>query len=118
VKPRVPENTEVYNIPSVGQQIERTHPVVLTKDWAAIEKFSSHIRDEIVARLFQLFAIELELPEVYFLDFHRNDEVNSSYMRDMKYHARTPEQNAALDNNWLKGHTVFGSLTLLFRHNR
>jgi isopenicillin N synthase-like dioxygenase len=36
-------------------------------------------------------------------------------MRYMKYHARTPEQNAALDNIWLKGHTDFGSLTLLFR---
>ena len=69
--PGVPENTEVYNIPSVGQQIERPHPVVLTKNWAAIEKFSSHIRDEIVARLFKLFAIVLELAEVYFLNFHR-----------------------------------------------
>jgi isopenicillin N synthase-like dioxygenase len=115
VKPGVPENTEVYNIPSVGQQIERPHPAVLTKNWAAIEKFSSHIRDEIVAKLFQLFAIVLELPEDYFLDFHRNNEVNSSYLRYMKYHARTPEQNAALDNIWLKGHTDFGSLTLLFR---
>jgi hypothetical protein len=93
--PGVPENTEVYNIPSVEQQIERPHPVVLTKNWAAIEKFSSHIRDEIVVRLFKLFAIILELPEACFLDFHRNvrmnDEVNSSYMRYMKYHARTPE---------------------------
>lgn len=33
----------------------------------------------------------------------------------MKYHHRTPEQNAALENVWVKGHTDFGSLTLLFR---
>jgi len=59
----------------------------------------------------------LELPDDYFLDFHRKDELNSSYMRYMKYHARTPEQNAALENIWLKGHTDFGSLTLLFRQS-
>jgi hypothetical protein len=35
-----------------------------------------------------------------------------------EHHARTPEQNAALDNNWLKGHTDFESLTLLFRRYR
>jgi len=115
VKPGVPENTEVYNIPSVGQQVERPHPAVLTKNRASIEKFSTHIRDQIVAKLFELFAIVLELPEDYFLDFHKKDEVNSSYMRYMKYHSRTPEQNAALENIWLKGHTDFGSLTLLFR---
>ena len=33
----------------------------------------------------------------------------------MKYHSRTPEVNAALNNVWVKGHTDFGSLTLLFR---
>lgn len=33
----------------------------------------------------------------------------------MKYHHRTPEQNQALENIWVKGHTDFGSLTLLFR---
>lgn len=33
----------------------------------------------------------------------------------MKYHARDTETNAKLDNVWVKGHTDFGSLTLLFR---
>lgn len=33
----------------------------------------------------------------------------------MKYHARTPEANAKLNDVWVKGHTDFGSLTLLFR---
>lgn len=33
----------------------------------------------------------------------------------MKYHARTPEENQQLNNVWVKGHTDFGSLTLLFR---
>ena len=33
----------------------------------------------------------------------------------MKYHARDAATNAKLDNIWVKGHTDFGSLTLLFR---
>ncbi|KAE9370530.1 Clavaminate synthase-like protein [Stipitochalara longipes BDJ] len=91
VKPGVPENTEVYNIPSVSQQ-------------TGVPTRHTHIRVQVVAKLFKLFAIALELPEEYFLDFHRNDEVNSSYM-----------PKCGLDNIWLKGHTDFGSLTLLFR---
>ena len=33
----------------------------------------------------------------------------------MIYHARTPEENARANNLYSKGHTDFGSLTLLFR---
>jgi isopenicillin N synthase-like dioxygenase len=57
----------------------------------------------------------LELPENYFCDFHKYEEKDSSYLRYMKYHDRTSEQNQALDNIWLNGHSDFGSLTLLFR---
>ena len=33
----------------------------------------------------------------------------------MKYHHRAPEENKELGGVWVKGHTDFGSLTLLFR---
>jgi isopenicillin N synthase-like dioxygenase len=33
----------------------------------------------------------------------------------MKYHARSPSENAKLGSTWVKGHTDFGSVTLLFR---
>ena len=115
VKPGVPENTEVYNIPKFGPEYERPHPEVLNAKWAKIERFSRHIHDHIVTKLFKLFAIVLELPEDYFMNFHRYETFDTSYLRYMKYHARTKEQNGALDNIWLKGHSDFGSLTLLFR---
>ncbi len=38
-----------------------------------------------------------------------------SHLRYMKYRARTPEENAKLGDTWVKGHTDFGSMTLLFR---
>ena len=63
-----------------------------------------------------LFAIVLELPEDYFTARHRYDEaVSDCHLRYMKYHARDAATNAKLDNIWVKGHTDFGSLTLLFR---
>jgi isopenicillin N synthase-like dioxygenase len=33
----------------------------------------------------------------------------------MKYHHRAPEENKQLGGVWVKGHTDFGSMTLLFR---
>lgn len=46
---------------------------------------------------------------------HRYDVKSDCHLRYMKYHQRSAEQNRALDNVWVKGHTDFGSLTLLFR---
>jgi isopenicillin N synthase-like dioxygenase len=116
VKPGVPENTEVYNIPRFGPDVKpREHPAAITRHWSSIEKFSKHVHENIVMKLFTLFAIVLELPENHFSDLHRYDDDHTSYLRYMKYHSRTPEQNEALENIWLKGHTDFGSLTLLFR---
>jgi isopenicillin N synthase-like dioxygenase len=93
----------------------RPHPKAITDHLSKIQKFSKHIHNEIVAKLFVLFAIVLELPEDHFTQLHKYDEEHSSYLRYMKYHARTPEQNKAVDNIWLRGHSDFGSLTLLFR---
>lgn len=67
-------------------------------------------------KLLTLFAIVLELPEDHFTARHRYDEaVSDCHLRYMKYHARDAATNAKLDNIWVKGHTDFGSLTLLFR---
>ena len=83
--------------------------------WDEIQSFAKHISDQIVRKLLVLFALVLELPENYFLKNHRYTEKSDCHFRYMKYHHRTPEQNAQLDNVWVKGHTDFGSLTLLFR---
>lgn len=66
-------------------------------------------------KLLTLFALILELPEDYFLRVHRYDEKSDCHLRYMKYHRRSEEENEKLGNIWSKGHTDFGSLTLLFR---
>lgn len=80
-----------------------------------IEGFARHIHDQIASKLLTLFAIILELPEDYFLKVHRYDEKSDCHLRYMKYHHRSDEENEKNAGVWVKGHTDFGSLTLLFR---
>ncbi|KAI0126840.1 hypothetical protein BJ170DRAFT_707976 [Xylariales sp. AK1849] len=115
IRPGVHDNTEIYNIPKFIPALERTHPNVINENRLEIEKFARHINDEVVGKLLVLFAIILELPEDYLLQRHKYDEQSDCHLRYMKYHHRTPEQNKILENIWVKGHTDFGSLTLLFR---
>jgi isopenicillin N synthase-like dioxygenase len=115
VKPGIKDNTEIYNIPKFIPEYDREHPQLVRDHWDEIEHFARHIHSQIVGKLLVLFAIVLELPDDYFLNNHQYEAKSDDHLRWMKYHKRTPEQNDALDNIWVKGHTDFGSLTLLFR---
>ncbi|KAK7180799.1 hypothetical protein DPSP01_002686 [Paraphaeosphaeria sporulosa] len=115
VRPGVQDNTEIYNIPKFVKELERAHPDIINTHREEIERFARHINDDVVGKLLVLLAIILELPEDFFLQKHRYDEKSDCHLRYMKYHKRTREQNETLDNVWVKGHTDFGSLTLLFR---
>ncbi|KAK7926569.1 Oxoglutarate/iron-dependent dioxygenase [Apiospora marii] len=115
IRPGIFDNTEIYNIPKFIPALERSHPAVINDNRGSIEAFARHIHDEVVRKLLVLFALILELPEDYFLRSHRYEERSDCHLRYMKYHRRTPAQNQALGDVWVKGHTDFGSLTLLFR---
>ncbi|OAK95338.1 2OG-Fe(II) oxygenase superfamily protein [Phaeosphaeriaceae sp. SRC1lsM3a] len=115
IRPGVKDNTEIYNIPKFIPSFERPHPEIINEHREEIETFARHISDDVVGKLLVLLAIILELPEDFFLEKHRYSEKSDCHLRYMKYHHRTPEQNQALENIWVKGHTDFGSLTLLFR---
>ncbi|KAK7996448.1 hypothetical protein PG989_004488 [Apiospora arundinis] len=116
IRPGIFDNTEIYNIPKFIPELERAHPDVINANRDAIETFARHIHDDVVRKLLVLFARLLELPdEDHFLRSHRYDQRSDCHLRYMKYHRRTPAQNRELENVWIKGHTDFGSLTLLFR---
>ncbi|KAI1077058.1 hypothetical protein F5B20DRAFT_280671 [Whalleya microplaca] len=115
VRPGVHDNTEIYNIPKFIPAYERPHPAVINENREEIAAFARHIHDHIAGKLLVLFALVLELPEDFFLQRHRYEEKSDCHLRYMKYHHRTAEQNEILENVWVKGHTDFGSLTLLFR---
>ncbi|KAI1433165.1 hypothetical protein GGR50DRAFT_520775 [Xylaria sp. CBS 124048] len=115
LRPGIFDNTEMYNIPKFIPELERAHPDVINDNRTSIEAFARRINSNVVDKLLVLFAIVLELPEDFFLQRHRYDARSQCHLRYMKYHHRTAEQNEALENVWVKGHTDFGSLTLLFR---
>jgi isopenicillin N synthase-like dioxygenase len=115
LKPGIFDNTEIYNIPKFTPTYDRPHPQLIKDHWDEIRDFATHIHDQIVNKLLVLCALVLELPEDFFLNNHRYDAKSDCHFRYMKYHARSAEQNNELDNVWVKGHSDFGSLTLLFR---
>ncbi|KAL2064207.1 hypothetical protein VTL71DRAFT_4701 [Oculimacula yallundae] len=109
------DNTEIYNIPKFIPEYQRPHPTLIEENWPEIEKFGKYIHEEVASKLLVVFAIILELPEDFFLKTHRYSAKSDCHLRYMKYHKRTPEVNEAIKNVWVKGHTDFGSMTLLFR---
>ncbi|KAK6444905.1 hypothetical protein FP744_10001153 [Trichoderma asperellum] len=115
IAPGIWDNTKIFNIPKFIAAYERPQPEIINQNLHEIETFARHIHDHIVGKLLILCAIILELPENYFLNHHRYNAKSDCHFRYMKYHPRSEEENQALDNVWVKGHTDFGSLTLLFR---
>ncbi|KAJ7195368.1 hypothetical protein GGX14DRAFT_475175 [Mycena pura] len=79
-----------------------------------ITAFQNLVHEKVIVRLFTLLSIILELPLNHFLDMHKLDKESDSHLRYIKYHARTTEQDKAVNNQWLSGHTDFGTITLLF----
>ncbi len=114
--PGLRDNVEMYNLFKFIPELERTQPAVIQEHRAEIERFQRHIAEDVVQKLLVLVAIVLELPDEGALkDGHRYDDISDCHLRYMIYRARTPEENAKFNNIYSKGHTDFGSLTLLFR---
>lgn len=109
------DNIEMYNVFKFIPELSRTHPEVIQQHREEIESFQRHIAQDTVQKLLTLIAIVLELPEGALTKGHRYDDVSDCHLRYMLYHARSAEVNAKFQDVYTKGHTDFGSLTLLFR---
>ncbi|KAK5720156.1 hypothetical protein LTR15_007429 [Elasticomyces elasticus] len=113
--PGLRDNVEMYNVFKYIPALERTHPDVINEHREEIEKFQRHIAEDTVQKLLVLIAIILELPEDELKNGHKYNDISECHLRYMIYHARTPEENEKYQNLYSRGHTDFGSLTLLFR---
>ncbi|KAK5106596.1 hypothetical protein LTS08_000717 [Lithohypha guttulata] len=114
--PGLRDNVEMYNLFKFLPELERTQPSVITENKAEIERFQRHIAENVVQKLLVLVSIILELPDEGALsEGHRYSDISDCHLRYMIYRARSPEENAKFNNIYSKGHTDFGSLTLLFR---
>ncbi|KAJ6454504.1 hypothetical protein C8R47DRAFT_1228655 [Mycena vitilis] len=59
----------------------------------------------------RLLALGLELPED---TMHGYSSVGETYVRFMKYYPRSQDDELKTKNVWLKGHTDFGTITVLY----
>jgi isopenicillin N synthase-like dioxygenase len=108
----VRDQVENYNINR--DVTKRGHPDYLRPLLSEIAAFAKYNHLHILHPLMRLLALGLGLPEETLVDLHNFDAVGESYVRFMKYYPRTEEEEAQSDGVWLKGHTDFGSLTLLY----
>ncbi|KAK3053125.1 hypothetical protein LTR09_005751 [Extremus antarcticus] len=95
--------------------MEREQPDIIKENRTEIERFQRHIAEDTVQKLLALISIILELPEDHLSKGHQYNDVSGCHLRYMIYRHRTAEENAEYQNLYSKGHTDFGSLTLLFR---
>lgn len=56
----------------------------------------------------------LEVDSETLVQRHRYEENGLEYLRYMKYHPRSAEEDAKAGNIWAKGHTDYNTLTFLF----
>jgi isopenicillin N synthase-like dioxygenase len=115
IVPGIKDNVEMYNVFKFIPELERTQPQIVLDNRQSIEKFQRHIAEDTIQKLLVLISLGLELPEDYLSQGHRYNDISECHLRYMIYRARTPEENEKCGRLYSKGHTDFGSLTLLFR---
>lgn len=113
--PGLRDNVEMYNVFKQLPALQRSHPDIIHQHHDEIEHFQRHIAQDIVPKLLTLIAIILELPEDTLVNGHKYDDISECHLRYIIYRARSAEENARFQNLYSRGHTDFGSLTLLFR---
>jgi gibberellin 2-oxidase len=112
----VPDNVETFNIAKFTKQgfFEEFFKQDFIKEYREELEGISRKSFEVARKLFVLFALILELDENYFVDRHLYDDQSDDHLRFMKYHPREKEEDDRVENTWARGHTDFGSLTLLY----
>ncbi|KAK7045449.1 hypothetical protein VNI00_007702 [Paramarasmius palmivorus] len=111
----VKENKEVLNVPKFTPALDTVPRHEFIQQFEdEMATFNRLLWENIIRKTLILFAIILELPENYFVDRHQFDERSEDHTRYILYHARPDSEDKKVGDQWLAGHTDFGSLTLLF----
>ncbi|TDL21684.1 Clavaminate synthase-like protein [Rickenella mellea] len=108
----VRDQLENYNINR--DVTKKTHPAALRPLLPEIYEFARFNHFHVLHEVFRLLALGLELPQDTFVNLHGYDAVGESYVRFMKYYPRSDEEEVKSKNVWLKGHTDFGTITILW----
>lgn len=92
----------------------RQHPECLRPYLGEIETFMKHNHFNVLHPILRLLALSFGLPENALVDIHGYSSVGETFLRFMKYYPHSTEDNKKTKNVWLKGHTDFGSITILY----
>ncbi|KAG6853338.1 hypothetical protein C0991_005165 [Blastosporella zonata] len=108
----VRDSIEAYNLHRDVNRKE--HPEALRPCLPEISDFTRHNHFNVLHPLLRLVALSLELPEETLVDLHGFDTESESYLRMLRYYPRSEEEEKKTGGLWFKGHTDFGSMTLLW----
>ncbi|TBU57588.1 Clavaminate synthase-like protein [Dichomitus squalens] len=90
------------------------YPKALQPFLAEIRTFSEYNHFNILHPILRLLARGMELPEETFVNMHNFDAAGEGWIRFMKYYPRSEDDEKNTKNVWLKGHTDFGTITILW----
>ncbi|PBK58476.1 Clavaminate synthase-like protein [Armillaria solidipes] len=108
----VQDEVELYNINR--DTTKRQHPEAVRPHLAEIEAFARHNHLNVLHPILRLLALGLGLPEDTLVNIHGYSSVGETYVRFMKYYPHSTEDEEKTQSVWLKGHTDFGSITILY----
>ncbi|KAJ7820017.1 Clavaminate synthase-like protein [Mycena olivaceomarginata] len=108
----VHDQLEHYNINR--DVTKRQHPEAVRPFLPEIEAFARHNHFNVLHPILRLLARGLELPEDALVNLHGFESVGETYVRFMKYYPRSEAEELKTNNVWLKGHTDFGTITVLY----
>ncbi|KAI8989247.1 Clavaminate synthase-like protein [Trametes punicea] len=107
------DQLEHYNLHrSIYEQ--QKHPKALQPVLPEIRAFAEHNHYKVLHPILRLLARGMELPEDVFVNIHGFESKGETYVRFMKYYPRSEEEECKTKNVWLKGHTDFGTITILW----
>ncbi|KAJ8597710.1 Clavaminate synthase-like protein [Rhizopogon salebrosus TDB-379] len=92
----------------------RGHPEALRPFLPEIQEFAKYNHFNVLHPILRLIARSLELPEDILVNNHNFDSIDETTVRFLKYHPRTEDEEIKAKKVWLKGHTDFGSITILW----
>ncbi|KAI0760890.1 Clavaminate synthase-like protein [Trametes elegans] len=90
------------------------HPKALQPVLPEIRAFAEHNHYNVLHPILRLLARGMELPEDTLVNIHGFDSKGETYVRFMKYYPRTEDEETKTNKVWLKGHTDFGTITILW----
>ncbi|EMD36756.1 hypothetical protein CERSUDRAFT_155040 [Gelatoporia subvermispora B] len=108
----VRDQIEHYNL--LRDVSRRQHPRALVPLLPEIDTFVRFNHVEVLLPLLRLFALGLELPEDTFVHSHNFDAEGETFVRFMKYFPRSEDEETKTKNVWLKGHTDWSSVTIMW----